>query len=138
MGCGKKNEVDDVVIIVMCDMFDLVNMVGIVVIGEGEFDEVLMLYIGEELGMGNGLEVDIVVDLLEGINIVVKGFVNVMVVIVIVDKGNFFYVFDMYMEKIVVGLKVVGKISLDDLIEKIIEIVVEVNNKKICDLIVIV
>ena len=45
---------------------------------------------------------------------------------------------DMYMEKIAVGPKAAGKISLDDPIEKTIEIVAEANNKKIRDLTVIV
>ena len=68
-GPGKKNEADDATT-AMRDMFDSVNMAGTVVIGEGELDEAPMLYIGEELGTGNGPEVDIAVDPLEGTNIV--------------------------------------------------------------------
>lgn len=37
-------------------------------IGEGECDEVLMFYIGEEVGIGIGFGVDFVVDFCEGIN----------------------------------------------------------------------
>ena len=72
MGRGKKNEADDAATTAMRDMFDSVNMAGTVVIGEGELDEAPMLYIGEELGTGNGPEVDIAVDPLEGTNIVAK------------------------------------------------------------------
>ena len=54
MGRGKKNEADDAATTAMRDMFDSVNMAGTVVIGEGELDEAPMLYIGEELGTGNG------------------------------------------------------------------------------------
>ena len=102
----------------MRDMFDSVNMAGTVVIGEGELDEAPMLYIGEELGTGNGPEVDIAVDPLEGTNIVAKGLANAMAVIAIADKGNLLHAPDMYMEKIAVGPKAAGKISLDDPIEK--------------------
>ncbi len=123
----------------MRDMFDSVNMAGTVVIGEGELDEAPMLYIGEELGTGNGPEVDIAVDPLEGTNIVAKGLANAMAVIAIADKGNLLHAPDMYMgKKIAVGPKAAGKISLDDPIEKTIEIVAEANNKKIRDLTVIV
>ena len=89
MGRGKKNEADDATT-AMRDMFDSVNMAGTVVIGEGELDEAPMLYIGEELGTGNGPEVDIAVDPLEGTNIVAKGLANAMAVIAIADKGTFF------------------------------------------------
>ena len=138
MGRGKKNEADDAATTAMRDMFDSVNMAGTVVIGEGELDEAPMLYIGEELGTGNGPEVDIAVDPLEGTNIVAKGLANAMAVIAIADKGNLLHAPDMYMEKIAVGPKAAGKISLDDPIEKTIEIVAEANNKKIRDLTVIV
>ena len=89
-GRGKKNEADDAATTAMRDMFDSVNMAGTVVIGEGELDEAPMLYIGEELGTGNGPEVDIAVDPLEGTNIVAKGLANAMAVIAIADKGTFF------------------------------------------------
>ena len=41
-------------------------MRGVVVIGEGEKDEAPMLYNGEEVGAGDGPEVDVAVDPLEG------------------------------------------------------------------------
>lgn len=53
-----------------------------------------------------------------------------MAVIAIADKGNLLHAPDMYMGKIAVGPKAAGKISLDDPIEKTIEIVAEANNKK--------
>ena len=45
-----------------------INMDGTVVIGEGEMDEALMLYIEEKLGTLNGPNFDITVDPLEGQN----------------------------------------------------------------------
>lgn len=138
MGRGKKNEADGAATTAMRKMFDSVNMAGTVVIGEGELDEAPMLYIGEKLGTGNGPEVDIAVDPLEGTNIVAKGLANAMSVIAIADKGNLLHAPDMYMQKIAVGPKAAGKISLDDPIEKTIEIVAEANNKRIRDLTVII
>ncbi|KKM11685.1 fructose 1,6-bisphosphatase, partial [Clostridiales bacterium PH28_bin88] len=54
-------------------MFDTVNVDGTVVIGEGEMDEAPMLYIGERVGTGKSVQVDIAVDPLEGTNLVAKG-----------------------------------------------------------------
>ena len=47
-------------------------------IGEGEMDEAPMLYIGEQLGTGEGPEIDIAVDPLEGTNIVAAGTANAL------------------------------------------------------------
>ena len=49
---------------------------GRIVIGEGERDEAPMLYIGEKVGSGNGDEVDIALDPLEGTTITSKGMPN--------------------------------------------------------------
>ena len=138
MGRGKKNEADNAATTAMRKMFDSVNMDGIVVIGEGELDEAPMLYIGEKLGTGHGPEVDIAVDPLEGTNIVAKGHNNAMAVIAVADKGTLLHAPDMYMEKIAVGKNAAGLISIDDPIEKTIEIVAKANNKRIQDLNVII
>ncbi|MDF2947748.1 MAG: fructose,6-bisphosphatase, class [Bacillales bacterium] len=138
LGRGQKNEADGAATTAMRQMFDSVNMQGTVVIGEGELDEAPMLYIGEKLGTGYGPEVDIAVDPLEGTTIVAKGLPNAMTVIAVADKGNLLHAPDMYMEKIAVGRNAAGKISLDDPIEKTIDIVAEANNKRIKDVVVII
>jgi fructose-1,6-bisphosphatase II len=138
MGRGLKNEADDAATSAMRSMFDSVGMSGTVVIGEGEKDEAPMLYIGEQLGTGEGPEVDIAVDPLEGTNIVAKGHPNAMAVIAIGDRGTLLHAPDMYMEKIAAGKQAAGKISLTDPIEKTIEIVAEASNKHIRDLTVII
>lgn len=138
MGRGLKNEADNAATSAMRAMFDSVNMQGTVVIGEGELDEAPMLYIGEELGNGNGQKVDIAVDPLEGTSIVAKGHPNAMAVIAIADKGCLLHAPDMYMEKIAVGPKAAGLVRLDDPIEKTIDIIAKMTNKRIHDVTVII
>ena len=53
-----------------------INMEGTVVIGEGEMDEAPMLYIGEKLGLGGNVDLDIAVDPVEGTNFVAKNLPN--------------------------------------------------------------
>ena len=138
VGKGDKMSADDAATEAMRRTLDSIDISGTVVIGEGEMDEAPMLYIGEKLGRGNGHEVDIAVDPLEGTNICAKGMNGSIATIALAPKGGFLHAPDMYMEKIAVGPKAAGKISLDDPIEKTIEIVAEANNKKIRDLTVIV
>ena len=58
-----------------------VAIAGRVVIGEGEMDEAPMLFIGEEVGTGEGPEVDIAVDPLEGTTICAKAMPNALAVL---------------------------------------------------------
>lgn len=138
MGRGLKEEADDAATTAMRNMFDSVNMKGTVVIGEGELDEAPMLYIGEQLGSGHGPEVDIAVDPLEGTSIVAKGHPNAMTVIAVGDRGTLLHAPDMYMEKLVVGPKAAGLVRLDDPIEKTIDIVAKMNEKRVRDVTVII
>jgi fructose-1,6-bisphosphatase II / sedoheptulose-1,7-bisphosphatase len=87
----------------MRDELAKVNIKGRVVIGEGEMDEAPMLYIGEELGTGNGPEVDIAVDPLEGTTICAEAEPNALAVIAIAARGGLLKAPDMYMEKIAIG-----------------------------------
>lgn len=138
VGKGKKNEADNAATTAMRAMFDSVSINGTVVIGEGELDEAPMLYIGEKLGNAESPEVDVAVDPLEGTNIVAKGLGNAMAVLAIADRGNLLHAPDMYMQKIAVGPLAAGKISIDDPLEKTLQIISEANNKKIKDLTVII
>ena len=61
-----------------------------VVIGEGELDEAPMLYIGEKLGSGGNLNIDIAVDPLEGTNFVAKNLPGALSVISIARKRKSF------------------------------------------------
>lgn len=138
MGRGKKDEADDAATTAMRMVFDTVPMRGTVVIGEGEMDEAPMLYIGEQLGMGHGPEVDVAVDPLEGTNIVAKGSWNALSVIAIADKGNLLHAPDMYMEKIAVGPAAVGKIDINAPVSDNLKAIANALNRDVSDLVAVV
>ncbi|MGO0063712.1 class II fructose-bisphosphatase [Brevibacillus fluminis] len=138
MGLGKKDEADGAATTAMRDEFNNIPMDGIVVIGEGEMDEAPMLYIGEKLGQGVAPFVDVAVDPLEGTNIVAKGTWNAISVIAIADRGNLLHAPDMYMEKIAVGPKAVGKVDIDAPIIDNLKAVAQANGKDVSDLVAIV
>src|ERR1700674_2600283 len=62
MGRGDKNGLDQAAVNAMRDHLQVVDMDGVIVIGEGEKDEAPMLYIGEQIGNGNPPRVDVAVD----------------------------------------------------------------------------
>ena len=64
-GCGDKNKIDGLAVTAMRQALNDVAFRGRVVIGEGEIDHAPMLWIGEEVGKGDGPEVDIAVDPIE-------------------------------------------------------------------------
>ena len=85
-------------------VLDSVSMRGVVVIGEGEKDEAPMLYNGEEVGNGEGPEVDVAVDPLEGTRLTALGQPGAIGVIAVAERGTMLFPgAAFYMEKIAVG-----------------------------------
>lgn len=119
LGRGDKNGADGAAVDAMRKMFDTISMEGEVVIGEGEMDEAPMLYIGEKIGApGSGPRVDIAVDPIDGTTALAKGLNNAIAVVALAPKGKFLKAPDMYMEKIAVGPKGVGVVSLNKSVEQ--------------------
>ena len=103
MGRGHSDAADQVAVDAMRTALNSMNIKGRVVIGEGERDEAPMLFIGEEVGDGNGPQIDIALDPLEGTNVCAYGKENSLAVIAMADHGNFLHAPDTYMWKIAVG-----------------------------------
>ncbi len=102
-GRGDVKGADQAAVDAMRRELGRINIRGRVVIGEGEMDEAPMLYIGEEVGTGQGPEVDIAVDPLEGTSICAKNMPNALAVLAIAERGGLLHAPDIYMEKIAVG-----------------------------------
>ncbi len=132
MGRGNKEAADQGATSGMRTVLNTIPMNGTIVIGEGEMDEAPMLYIGEKLGSG-GPAVDIAVDPLEGTSIVAKGSWNAMAVIAIADAGTLLHAPDMYMDKIAVGPKARGAVSLDASVTDNLYAVAKALNKDISE-----
>ena len=106
------------------------NIKGQVVIGEGELDNAPMLYIGENLGTGNGPEIDIAVDPVEGTNFAANNLPGALSVLAITSKGNLFNAPETYMNKIAVGKNIPkDAIDLDYPVEKNIKNIADSLNK---------
>ena len=102
-GQGKEKEADQAAVDAMRDELGGLPIDGTVVIGEGERDEAPMLFIGERLGTGDGPEVDIAVDPLEGTTLCAKDMPGAIAVMAIAEKDTLLAAPDVYMQKIAIG-----------------------------------
>ena len=117
MGKGDEKIADQAAVDAMRRAFDVVEIQGTIVIGEGERDQAPMLFIGEKVGTGTGPEVDIALDPLEGTTITANGGYNATTVIAVADKGCFLHAPDTYMNKIAVGPKGKGSVDIRDSVD---------------------
>jgi fructose-1,6-bisphosphatase II len=114
IGRGDKIAADQAAVDLMRVMINTVSMRGVVVIGEGEKDEAPMLYNGEEVGDGDGPEVDVAVDPLEGTRLAALGMPNAIAVIAVAERGTMFFPgAALYMDKIVVGAEAAHAIDIN-------------------------
>jgi fructose-1,6-bisphosphatase II len=113
VGRGEKEAADQAAVDAMRAVLDTVHMRGVVVIGEGEKDQAPMLYNGEEVGSGQGPEVDVAVDPLEGTRLTALGQPNAIAVIALAERGTMLFPgAAVYMEKIAVGPEAIGVIDI--------------------------
>ncbi len=134
LGKNDKELVDKAATDSMRNEINKLKINGVVVIGEGELDEAPMLHIGEKLGAGGDLELDIAVDPLEGTNFAAKNLPGALSVISIAEKGNLFNAPETYMDKLAVSGKVpFDATDLDFSLEKNIQNIADSMNKDIKD-----
>lgn len=103
IGRGDEKAADQAAVNAMREQLNMLDIKGVVVIGEGERDEAPMLYIGEEVGSGNGPEVDIALDPLEGTTLTAKDMPNALTVIAMAPRGTLLHAPDVYMDKLAIG-----------------------------------
>lgn len=140
MGRGDKMAADQAAVDGMEKAFTMMPVRGTVVIGEGELDNAPMLYIGQQVGVGNDdmPEMDIAVDPLDGTILIAKGLPNAIAVVAMGPKGSLFHAPDMYMKKIAVGPGAKGVIDIDKSPKENILNVSKALNKEITEITVIV
>ncbi|MEL7239834.1 MAG: fructose-bisphosphatase class II family protein, partial [Planctomycetota bacterium] len=102
-GKGDEKSADQAAVDAMRRQLSTLDIAGRIVIGEGERDEAPMLFIGEEVGTGDGPSVDIAVDPLEGTTICAKALPDSLAVLAMAEGGSLLHSPDIYMNKIAVG-----------------------------------
>ena len=134
VGKNDKIAADKAAVDAMRRELNKIDIKGKIVIGEGELDEAPMLYIGENVGTNNGIELDIAVDPLEGTNFAAKNERGALSVIAVANKSNLFNAPETYMNKISANVKENDVVDLDFSVKKNIHNLSQYKNKKPEDL----
>mmetsp|Transcript_23203 Transcript_23203/g.32109 ORF Transcript_23203/g.32109 Transcript_23203/m.32109 type:complete len:424 (-) Transcript_23203:212-1483(-) len=114
LGMGDKEAADQAAVDAMRKVLSCIPMDGVVVIGEGEKDSAPMLFNGEVIGDGTPPLVEIAVDPLDGTTLTAQGRNGAISVIALAERGALFNPGPcVYMEKIAVGPRLAGHVSLD-------------------------
>jgi fructose-1,6-bisphosphatase II len=138
-GRGDKNAADNAAVEAMRYVLQSVPMDGVVVIGEGEKDEAPMLYIGEQIGTGELPRVDVAVDPIDGTTLTSKGLPNAVSVVALASRGSMFYAPGIvYMDKIAVGPRAKGCVSLDAAVAENIQAVARCEKLAVEDVTVVI
>ncbi len=114
MGRGDKVGADRAAVEAMRLVLNSIYFNAVIVIGEGEKDQAPMLFNGERVGTGEGPEMDIAVDPIDGTRPLSNGTWNAIATVALAPRGT---MFDpgpfLYMNKIAVGPQARGKVSID-------------------------
>lgn len=103
-GKGDEKGADNAAVTAMQAELMRLQIGGRIVIGEGEEGETDRLYIGQKVGTGEGPQVDIAVDPLEGVTLCAKNQPDSIVVLAMAERGGLLNVArDVYMNKIAIG-----------------------------------
>ena len=135
VGRGDKEGGDGAAVDAIRELLNSVSMRGVVVIGEGEKDNAPMLYNGEEVGNGDGPDVDFAVDPIDGTTLMSKGLPNAISVLAVAERGAMYdpsAVF--YMNKIAVGPDAGHAIDITAPIGENIRRVAKVKNLSVSDM----
>jgi fructose-1,6-bisphosphatase II len=139
LGRGDKNQVDEAAVTAMRSTLGFVQMDGVVVIGEGEKDQAPMLFIGEKIGAGSGLKVDIAVDPVDGTTLVARGLPGAISVVALSARGTIHCPRQfVYMNKIVTGPEAKNAIDIRASVEENLKNVAQAKKRKVSEITVVV
>jgi fructose-1,6-bisphosphatase II len=139
LGRGDKNLVDEAAVAAMRYTLGFIQMDGIVVIGEGEKDKAPMLYIGERIGDGSDLKVDIAVDPIDGTTLVARGLPGAISVVALAAKGTMNCPSQfVYMDKIVTGPEAKDHIDINAPVAENLKNIARAKKRKVSELTVVV
>lgn len=139
MGRGDKEGADQAAVNAMRIVLQTIDMNGVIVIGEGEKDNAPMLYNGEHVGNGSGLDFDVAVDPIDGTRPLAFGRSNSLATVAIAPRGS---MFDpgpfVYMNKIAVGPEAKGMIDIEKPVTENLRAIAKAKHKDVEDLTTIV
>ena len=96
VGRGDERAAEQASVAAMCEALNAIGFAGRGVVGE-------MLNVGAIVGTGQGLELDVALEALEGTTLTAKAMPNALAVIAAAPRGALLQAPDLYMEKLAIG-----------------------------------
>ena len=135
-GRGNPFEAVDAACNSIKQRLNFLNIKGTIVAGidtrripETEFIKPLVT--GSQIGTGEGMELDIVLNPVDCAENLAKGKINAISIICTAPKGGMMHVPNVYMDKLAVGPQLKGKVSLDQSKEEMFQIIADVLGKEV-------
>jgi len=100
IGRGDEQSAEAAAATAMRGALNAIDFAGHVVVGEMD---IAILNVGETVGTGSGIELDIALEALEGTTLTAKAMPNALAVIAAAPRGGLLQVPDLYMEKLAIG-----------------------------------
>ncbi len=139
LGKGDKTAVDEAAVDAMRYTLGHIRMDGVVVIGEGEKDRAPMLYMGERIGDGSDLAVDIAVDPVDGTTLVARGLPGAISTVALSTKGTMHFPKEFhYMNKIATGVEAKDSIDISAPVAENLKGIARAKKKTISEITVVV
>ena len=143
MGLGQREEADHIAAVAMYEALNTLDINGHIVIGEeGKLDTHSPLDSGQQVGTGNGPEMDIVVDPIEGSSLLARGHPDAIAVAGAAPRGSMWAPGPaIYMEKVVVGREAAHALvpeCIDAPVAWTLALIARVERKEVQDLVVFV
>ncbi len=137
MGHGDGAAADADAQAAMASALDRLPIEGVVVISEGEREQIARLFSGDRVGAG-GTRCDIAVDALEGAGIVARGQAGAMSVVAAGPPGGLMSMPNMYLQKLVVGAKAAGLVDIDGRVTETLRTLAKAYERPVAELTVII
>ena len=139
-GRGDPDAADKAAVDGMRLHLSTIEIDGIVVIGEGEKDNAPMLFNGERVGTGTGMQVDVAVDPVDGTRLTAKGMPGAISVIALSEGHGTMYAPGslVYMDKIAVGPEAAGLIDIEAPVADNLAKVAKAKGHRVADLRVVI
>lgn len=103
MGHGDDIDAEKAGMEAMRKAFNAISVRATVIMGEGDEDEMPLLYDGQRLGTGSGPRIEVALDALEGATVCATGGANALSIISVAEPGGLLRVPGMYMDKVATG-----------------------------------
>jgi len=100
IGRGDERAAEEAAASAMRDALNAIDFSGRVIVGEADIS---ILNVGEAVGTGQGIELDVALEALEGTTLTAKAMSNALAVIAVAPRGGLLQAPDLYMEKLAIG-----------------------------------